>query len=724
MYDWVREHRFESGLAAAAIVAVAIGALRGNEPATDAPVTSTTLVSAATTATAPSAADRPEVPPISCESLFTAEERDLALGVADRSGADRGSFLVSRGEVCTERLSVDESYFLFIGPADPADFAPGATLRGAVGEAVDGVGGAARWFGGVGTDDGGSSGVLSVYAESQVGDLVFRVAVGRPDLAPDAQRDLAVYLAGAALPRFPYVEAAPAEPSDPVVISFEREEPAADPPTLDDVLLAGEASGEWSRGAGLVAALGFLAGESTGFEAPAQLDWTNGSSTGVLLLAHEYLGSGTDSASRAEIERLLGLLSFPTPAGDEPTAVDTSRIVGFVPELTAQVEPGPCGLDADWYGIDCMTVEQLGPVRFGYPGGAIEGEVAGWDAGDIERTRAAITTAVTEFEKHGVMPPTDLWFTPHGGSFGNGVPSRDEERCLVARNTAVQAIDDDANAFVVGMDLAGCLLFGTLPREVLTSYGASKWWFQGLVVYFSAEAFAEANVEWQELPDRLSAKELHSSLQDRSVENFMFFRSVGNRSGNPATVLDLIRPLTDAATKAAQQEKLAAHGSSRQALHVFHQELTDEAIGDVNGTVPYSPLSFPVEISQPTIVIDEAVRFGVTRYHVTVAADTYACLEYDNSDALQASWRDGVPGPGGGSWTFDLPEEITGESVFVVTTVEEDQRFIASAKVSDEPGCDEEEEDDVGEVELPDCGFCDPSFFYRFLGTILDIIGA
>ena len=61
------------------------------------------------------------------------------------------------------------------------------------------------------------------------------------------------------------------------------------------------------------------------------------------------------------------------------------------------------------------------------------------------------------------------------------------------------------------------------------------------------------------------------------------------------------------------------------------------------------------------------------------------------------------------------------ESVFVATTVREGQWFSASAEVSEELGCDEE--DDTGEIELPDCGFCDPSFYYRFFGVVRDIIG-
>lgn len=706
-------------------------------PTTGLPAPTTTEDTSTSSASPELTADRPEIPPIDCNGLWGDDELVLALGSEERPYSQLGSFTFAQGETCIEELALDESYFIRVEPGDPSDFAPEAILNGQTNVMVADVGDAARWFGGA--DDGDAPTVLAVFEETPVGELFFRVSIGRPDLSPDEHLAVTIELAQAMLPNFPYVVVEPPAPPEPIVIEIQHDSVTpTESRTLDELVIDGEGSGDWTLGEGLVAALAYLSGEVSDFDPPAAFDVSNGSATGIMLMAIDYVENGSDAAMRVEVERFLAEFTFPEPPvdptpdpdegeGEDALGIDSGSFVllGFVPaqnQPPAQ-EPLDCGLEAVWFEVDCTVVVEIGDVRFGYPRGVSEGTIDGWTMDDVDGIRAAIETSVNEYSRHGSLEKVDILLTPNGGPFGRGVPFRDGDRCLIHLNTAVQTLAADQRDFFVALELAGCFLSNNLPRETFRSYGASKWWFQGLASYLAAEAFPSLNIEWSAI-DRLESSELSSSLQDRTVSNWAFFRSVAAHGGGPSAALGIVVPLTDAPTIAAQQDKLAAQSSSDPALHVFHQELSDGKIPDSGGAPrQYNPsASADIELTGTTIILDEPTRFGVTRYHLTVPSGMYACLEYDITGNVLSSWRTGDLGSGGGSWGFDLPEELTGEAVVVVTTVQEGESFGISAEVSDEPDCDEDEEDDPTDFELPDCGICDPSFYFRLFGAFLDAL--
>jgi len=674
--------------------------------------------------------DRPEIPQVSCGALWGDDELVLALGSEERSYSDLGSMTLSRGEVCLEQLANYDGYFIQVEPGDPADFVDGAVLNDVTGVVAEGVGDDARWFGG----PADAPALLAVFEETPVGELFFRLSIGRPDLSGDEQLAVITELARAVLPNFPYVEV---EPPEPEVIEIDRGLLSREPHTLDELVSAGADDGEWTLGEGLVSALRWLADEPSDFEPPTSFDVTNGSATGVILLALDYVDHGPDEASRAEVERLLAKYRFPEPpedppAEEEPADDEVALGVGSGAPVFASFSPlqeAPeeldCGADAVWFDVDCTVVEEIGGVRFGFPRGAIEGSVAGWDIEDIEAIRAAIQTTVDEYTKYGTFIHADLLLSPHGGGFGSGRPSPVGDRCVVSLRTDTQGLAADSRGFVVALELAGCFAYENLPVEVfLSGYDAAKWWYQGLVLYLAAEAYPHLDLEWGGPFDRLQSAEISTSLQDRAVENWAFFRSFANQNGGPAAALDLVRPLTNAPTKQDQQDKFAAQSTSDPALHVFHQELTDGTIPETGGTAKkYDPeSSIEMELAGEMVILDDPLRFGVSRVHLTVAPGERACLDYDISGNIITSWREGPPGSEG-SWTFELPDEITGESVFVATTVEEGETFTISAEVSEEPGCEDEDEGSPSDIELPDCGICAPSAFYRFLGALADALG-
>jgi hypothetical protein len=727
LWEWYKEHKIGATIGAVILAALISTTIRDdNEPPFAAAVPTTTLApsGATTTATLGSGtiptATGPNVPPVDCSRLMAATDVDLALGSEERPFSELSSFRVARGEVCQETLASDDAYFIRLEPGDPADFAPAAVLNGRTGEPVSGVGDEARWFGGPGVPA-----LLAVYQGTTVGDLVFRVSIGRPDLSPEEQLPVVSDLARVMLARFPYVEV---EEPEPEVFSFDREPPSTPPQTFDEVVVAGEEAGQWSRGEGLVAALRFLAGAPSEFAPPGELDVLNGSATGVILMAQQYLDDGPDAAARAELEALLSGFGLPQPLtvesvealGSTDNVVISASVISG--EVVAQEAPqGPsCGLEADWYGVDCTVVEDLGGVLFGYPRGALTGTVEGWDLEDISVIRQAIQTTIAEYTKYGTMSKIDLVVTPEGNRLGEGIPKKDEDRCVIYLNKRVQALQQRSQSFFTALELAGCFLFENLPSGVFDSYSAAKWWYQGTTTFLAAEAFPDANSEWSSPITRLEANELETSLQDRSVENWPFFRSVAGHEGGPLAVLTMLSELTDAPLRSAQQDKLTAYNPSNAALHVFHEELTDQQITDASPPgVTYEPVSWEVEMSGPSIIQDEPIRFGVSRYHVSVASGMTACLEYDISDDVVTSWRQGKPGSGAGGWTTALPDEITGDSVFVATTVADGQSFNISAKVSDKPGCGEDEP-----PEPEDCALCGPSLFYRLVGAVGDAMGS
>jgi hypothetical protein len=158
-----------------------------------------------------------DVQKLNCGPLISVEEEGDALGVWDRPPAERSTVESAGGEICLTTLDVDDRVFVQIGPGDPDDFLPEATMLGVTPEPVEGIGRLANWFGGPGAEGGGSKGVLSVLTETPFGFLAFRVSLGRPDLDSDGQREIAESVARAALQRFPGVAPPPRvlEPPEP-----------------------------------------------------------------------------------------------------------------------------------------------------------------------------------------------------------------------------------------------------------------------------------------------------------------------------------------------------------------------------------------------------------------------------------------------------------------------------------------------------------------------------
>ena len=662
-----------------------------------------------TTAPTPTEPGGPQVPMVACGPLLTVEEREDALAARERPAGDQNSLLIARGEVCGEEIASDSTVFVRIEPGDPADFEMSAELMGVAGEAVSGVGDDARWF----AADG--AGVLSVRQDTTLGMLHFRISIGRPDLDSVAQLAIATDLASRALGRFPGVEVV--EP-EPVTLVFERLPPDLATSGLADNLLAKEADGEWTRGEGIVATLGLMLGEAdAGQVLPAGIGAPSG--TGVISLAEEYLEDGPDATLRAEIEQLLERLvlsrdRLEAMAGldEEPeAAAPTALIAAWRAQPADDCETlwfvvGPClavGVDP---ALDAMF--GVGKYRVYYP----SEDEAGWTFDHAAVAVDAMATTAKRFETLGTMPRVDIMFTPYGGAYALTDISHLDVACTINLNTPMQSLTPNQFSQWLANEMAHCLIGGEFPEQLAAGYEVTRWWRDGLSVYLSGVVYPGVNLEWLELPAALASLERETTLLDRASTNWLFFEYL-HPIESTVGIFNLIRTLPTGGGRSAQEEALRRWSGIEGLYHLYAERMTDQAVIDLGGgQVPFVPDVWEIDISGPTVVLDEIRPFGVNRLQVTVASGQYACVEYDSSDQLFETWRPGDWGATTFTWLTELPEVLDGNAVFALTATDDGATFSMEVKdVSDEPDCEEES---TPSGTSPPCSLeCPPSRFYR-----------
>lgn len=172
------------------------------DPASAAVSVATTMIATTTTETsAEPSPHNPNIQPINCRSLLKIDDMEEAINVWDREGGPANTFGFSEGEACGDTIDGDEDSFVRVEPGDPADFDSSAVFLGASSQPVADVGEAAVWFGGTGSDS--HAGLLAVRQDTSLGELYFRITLGRPELDDADRRAAATTLAAAMLPRFP-----------------------------------------------------------------------------------------------------------------------------------------------------------------------------------------------------------------------------------------------------------------------------------------------------------------------------------------------------------------------------------------------------------------------------------------------------------------------------------------------------------------------------------------
>lgn len=701
---WIRTHKILSWAIAiyAALVLFALIAGSGGswEPAPLPDLPSTSTSSTAAQATTGSEFERPNFEQLDCRSLLTTDEVDLAL-------ASTAWIETSRGESCLSQLLEDSEVFVQIGPGQPNEFQPGAELIGVTGQPVPGVGDIALWFGGTQAQGDGDAGVLSVAQQTPLGALIFRIVLSRPDLASAQQLELAKAVALSALPRFPGVQLPPPPPPDPVTVTFEHDPVDRSHQGFVENLLAREADGEWTRGAGLVATLRYLAGELESIEVLRHPDLLDASGTGILRMAQQYLETGDDSDAIQELQRLLDLLLV----GDVREATAGARTPdprnGIRSMALATQESDDCFYPYPDHGNPCfypnLPAPQFGDKYLFLVPLLDEGETQweGWILGPSTIRDAIRKSAIQLESMSGSMPEIEVWLAPFQG---NSWVALDSGLCTIQLNRGAQALRDQDPALLqqaVAATMARCY--------IELNFGLSEQWESPLSWYLSDVVYPTASMEtvFLKVPTALQSEELATTLLQRSLTNMTFFEFLDAAVGLEGTI---------GAVGTIAGSSLKDVSGIDDHLHEYNKALTDGVILDQAGAHGYGPPADFTALTEGVTISTSPTPFGVERIRVSVDGSDYACLEYPDGGNLDifASWREGAPGESG-TWTESLPSSVQGQGVFLLTTTESGGQFrIKVTGVDEEPDCEEEEESSNDTPGEP-CGFCDPTeFFWRW----------
>ncbi len=700
---WANAHPAQTivgGLAILALLAVLISSLNGQDPDPEAfaiTTSTTSLQGAATSTTVAAAGDEmhPDVPQLTCARLITDDEADAAIFGADASGP-RGMFTFSSGETCTFDPNDDSGKLVQIEPGDPSDLADGARLGGVVGEAVTDVGDQANWF----DDPDTGAGVLAVGVDADLGALIYRIRLSRPDLDSAARLEIAQQLALAALPRFPGVTIEKSA-IEPTVITF-PDEPADLPAWgLDDALYEGIATGRWSLGEGLVAVLGSIADGVPGDVAP-DVEETSGSM--VIAAAQSYVAGGGEHAG--EIEAKLDDL---LPSAEEldrlapPDATAFSRLI-VASAFFAARQGADCG-DSEanpcYAKVPLDEYTDIDSARYSL----YIALPSKWTEAEIEIVKEALHDSAVTYQGLGQMPVTELRLTPGDRLYASYIRGKD---CRASVGDFLVGKHPDEMKQILAREIAFCFISHDAYSQLFENPNPVRWLVHGLANYLSGVVYPATNIEHRKLPARLAQEELSTTLQDRSWTNWILFEHLHGFIG-PDGIMDMLRGFPAGGDLVSA---LATSTGMPEFYHDLERALSDANVSDVGpGTVPYEPQAWDLPLTGPSEVPLDVPQFGVRRLHIQVPPGEYACVDSFSQGALRMSWRPGAPGEPG-SWSDELPQSFEGEAVFVLTSVEPGAFYTLEVNdVSTEPDCQHDEETDGGSP-FEDCDICGPSTYY------------
>lgn len=650
---------------------------------------------------------RPNVRTLECGTLLPNDATREALGGPKSWGQ------TALAEDCFIQ-SNESSATLQIAPGSPDDFSPGAQIFGVTGVPVTGVGDLALWFGGPDAEGGGTTGALVVAAESELGALVFRIAVGRPDLDGDAQLEIAKTLALAALPRFPGVAAAAEPEPEPVevpVITIEHDPVERSNESYVENLLAREADGEWTRGEGLVATLRLFAGELDADEVLRGDAVVGQTGTGIVRLATAYLDTGGadgEAAIVTEIERLFAALFPPPPPDADDAATRTPRGNTTSPISFRASQTPDCYVPFATYEEVCFLKSPFDQALFGdkytlwAPDLPNQVVWAGWVIGDTTIPEAIVKSAIMLERLTGDMPVVETWLTPNkatGLSYRPGY-------CRIYFGSELQDFSKAGVALakqVIAAEISRCYIFENLATGNIRE---AEWWEDGIAFYLSDVVYPNASWElYRGWPAELTKWEFSLSLPERTLINMPFFEYLDTRLGLQGTV-DVAKQISSSGLESVP--------AIDDYWHEYVKSLTAGIIFDQSGVHAYEPRSARYELAEATTILAQPPAFGQERIHLTVANGMHACLEYEDEGNLDmlVSWRPGAPRIGE-DWSMDLPASLSDEAVFVITNTQPDSRFYVNVtEVRDDDKCGEEEEPDEVPIPEPPCGDCPGTSFY------------
>ena len=458
------------------------------------------------------------------------------------------------------------------------------------------------------------------------------------------------------------------------------------PGGLTDALEAKVDSGEWTYEEGLVQTLQLFAGQALVSEVyahpPAELE-----GFGLIREAQRYLRVGADAATKAEIERLLGIIAPPPERLLEyasPAPSSSIRSAG----LAALAAPVRLAEDCETLykdgfpagsGIKCLLLKEGGvggqTVRVFWP-------MIGVNPDYADAAYNGVNIAWNKFSE--LTPPAgvsilkgvDVVFSLLNAVEGPGilamVPSvSTDQRCLIV--VYLPALQDneqnkggpgDYGRFLqtIAHEMFHCYQVWNFPEQADDKWSVQDWWGEGTATYFSNVVWPEINAEWS----WIGAFAYHSAdtpMVYMDYDNSVFFQFLAKAIGDNG-VLKLIASMPFGGNEQAQATALAAFPGMQQLFHDFGRAYMDGTIVDSSGqslptTPPYFPPGHRIDVTmtqirtfdvEPFVLGRYAIRFPHGRQYtisqqLTGSAEGYLAAR---TDMAVGAWGDLPPTVGAG----------------------------------------------------------------------------
>ena len=609
--------------------------------------------------------DLPDVPTVRCRTLLTTELSLDALSIRERTRAGEESSMggYASGEVCEDTLDADGRVFVRLEPGDQADFAQGARLLGSTGEPIPGIGDAALLFRSEDTDTGLS--VLAVTERRDLGDLRFRVLLGRPDLDGPTRTLQLARLGREYLGRMPGQSlSASAVPG--LATSLGAAGDRDDPSKLSYVgnLLAKEDAGEWTRGEGLTATLALFEGTASADEVLRHAEVQQRETTGILRMAHEFIDSEQgDEETVSEIARLTDVLEY-SDVELELMAGIRSRAIASIGGLSASGHVGPTELcqrfHHGWVGPGVGPCLEWRPANV--PGeGLTEGKYRvfipapsvpqeGWSTKDYDNALTALEWSARWFERDGVtaaraagavgrMPAVDLIFSVSAGSPALAQASAAEGKtCAVVLYPVMQTVSANEFQQTIAHELGHCFQQENFPAQNRVAYDIVDWREEGLAEYLSNAIYPQNNVEWAFWWGDGESITSKKTIVDLSYGNFLFFQYLEKPFGL-AGIMSLVNslPTTRASGLSDQANAIVTFGDMKTLLHEYGQAMVDGSVADSGGgNFPHLLEYQTLNVTEPVLLNLTWQPLGVGRLQLVVEECKVASLETEVGSATSS----------------------------------------------------------------------------------------
>ncbi len=438
---------------------------------------------------------------------------------------------------------------------------------------------------------------------------------------------------------------APTATSEPVfATAAPTAEPEALPSGYTDFLEAKIDSGEWTLESGLVTMLSLFAGEIPASQADLGPGVLETEGTGILQMAGGYLQTGTDQATKDELNRLLNII-VPSQEALERYSIPDEQASARSPKVAAPVNQDylKCeDLWSDGFPLESTTTrfpcflffyQRVGGSEFGvfYP--------LAWEGDDSKfpyylDTVLAGTESISTFQEFGLeIPPIYFVFTTLNQD-GWGLDMAVEtiyrsfrpgtDACPVIIYPTALAMEPDEYRQSIAHAVFHCYQAQNLTQQLLGTgiRQEQKWWSEGTAEYFSNLVYPSVNYEHRFAPP-FSSRSTDTSLIYMSHETFAFFQFMGDRIGVNG-VIDMLHEMPTTPTYAAQMAALAAVPGIDAAFEEFVRTVMDNTLKDTDLTLIPLTAGYTDEVAFSDLtskVFSSQLPFVVSRYKLMFAGE-------------------------------------------------------------------------------------------------------